>query len=92
MPKKPESLVTSEKFSNVARLFWLYFGTPKKKQHALARFKPEIFVNFRSQTRLKQPGPISTLMYFAFKFTGLSLYVQYFTQKVIQLIYYTVGF
>ena len=38
MPKKPESLVWSEKFSNVAKLFWLYFGTPKKqKQYALGR-------------------------------------------------------
>ena len=32
MPKKPENLIRSEKFSNVARLFWLYFGTPKKNQ------------------------------------------------------------
>ena len=40
MPKKSESLVWSEKFSNVARLFRLYFGTPKKKkkkQYALGR-------------------------------------------------------
>ena len=77
MPKKPESLIRSEKFSNVARLFWLYFGTPKKKNSTpKAGLKPEIFVNFKSQTRLKKPGPISTLTYVVFKFTGLSLYVQ----------------
>ena len=70
----------------------------KKSNTPKAGLKPEIFVNFKSQTRLKKPGPISTLTYIVFKFTQivcvcvLSLYVQYFTQKIIQLIYYTVGF
>ena len=75
-------------------LLLLYFGTPKKKKNSTpkAGLKSEIFVNFRSQTRLKKLGPISTLTYIVFKFTGLLLHVQYFTQKIIQLIYYTVGF
>ena len=64
----------------------------KKNSTPKAGLKPEIFVNFRSQTRLKKPGPISTLTYIVFKFTGLLLHLQYFTQKIIQLIYYTVGF
>ena len=64
----------------------------KKNSTPKAGLKPEIFVNFKSQTRLKKPGPISTLTYIVFKFTGQSLYVQYFTQKIIQLIYYTEGF
>ena len=37
----------SEKFSNAAKLFRLYFCAPKTKSRSQARIKPKIFVNFR---------------------------------------------
>ena len=37
-PKKPESWVRSKKFSNITKLFWLFFCTPKKK----VRLRPEL--------------------------------------------------
>ena len=42
----------SEKFSDVAKLFWLYFWAPDTKSTSQARIKPEIFFNFRHE-----PGP-----------------------------------
>ena len=54
-PKKPESWVMSKKFSNIAKLFWLFFCTSKTKSTSQARFKPEIFFNFRP--RPEKPGP-----------------------------------
>ena len=56
----------SEKFKNVAKLFWLYFCAPKTKHLSQVRNKPEIFVNFRpepgpnparNRARSKKPGP-----------------------------------
>ena len=54
----------SEKFSNVAKLFRLYFCASKTKSTSQARIKPEIFVNFRpepglnqARTRPEKPGP-----------------------------------
>ena len=60
-PKKNESYVRSEKFSNVAKLFWLYFCAPKIKSTSQARFKPEIFVNFRPEPDPKSPARLTTL-------------------------------
>ena len=47
----------SEKFSNIAKLFWLYFCAPKTKSTSQARIKPEILVNFRPDPG---PNPIRT--------------------------------
>ena len=47
MPEKPES--TSEIFSNVAKLFLLYFCGPNAKGTSQARIKSEIFVNSRPE-------------------------------------------
>ena len=44
----------SEKFSSVAKLFQLYFWQPESKPTSQARFKPEIFVNFRPEP---EPNP-----------------------------------
>ena len=54
-PKKPKSYVWSKKFSNLAKLFWVYFCAPKTKSTSQAQIKPEIFVNFRPE-----PGPNPT--------------------------------
>ena len=51
-------------FSNVAKLFWLYFCVPKTKSTSQALVKPKIFVNFSPEagtnpnsTRPEKPGP-----------------------------------
>ena len=49
MPEKTRKLSRSEKFNNVAKLFWLYFWAPETKSTSQARIKPEIFLNFRSE-------------------------------------------
>ena len=51
-PKKSESKVRSEKFSNIANLFLLFSCTLKTKSTSQARIKHDIFVNFRPK-----PGP-----------------------------------
>ena len=51
-PKKSESKVRSEKFSNIANLFLLFSCTPNTKSMSQARIKHDIFVNFRPK-----PGP-----------------------------------
>ena len=58
MPKQNESLVRSEKFSNVVELFRLCFCTPKTKitSTSQAQIKPEIFVNFRPKLEPKSPA------------------------------------
>ena len=93
MLKKPESQLRYEKFSNVAKLFRLYFCTPKKKK--TVRRRPELTPKFLSNlipnpARKARPD-FATLTYVVFKFMRLSLYVPYFNQEIIQLINYTVG-
>ena len=64
----------SEKFSNVAKLMWLYFCAPRTKSTSQARIKPEIFVNFRPEPESdpKSPARPTTL-----KWLGLSLVKSY---------------
>ena len=88
MPKKPESLVRSEKFSNVERcqvILIIFWYTKKTKT---VRPRPDLISKFLSilgpKPGSKSPAQFTTLTYVVFKFAGLSLYVQYFTQKVIQ--------
>ena len=51
MPEKTRKLsyCRSEKFSNLSKLFWLYFFELKTKSMSQAPFKTEIFVNFRPE-------------------------------------------
>ena len=51
-PKKSESKVRSKKFTNIAKLFLLFFCTAKTKSTYQVRIKSDIFVNFRPE-----PGP-----------------------------------
>ena len=60
-PKKNEIWVRSKNFSNVAKLLWLFFCTPKTKGTSQARIKPEIFVNFRPEPEPKSPARLTTL-------------------------------
>ena len=60
-PKKSESKVRSEKFSNIADLFLLFFCTSKTKSTSHARIKPDIFVNFRPEPDPKSPARLTTL-------------------------------
>ena len=46
---------------NSAKLFLLYVCAPKTKSTSQARFKPEIFVNFRPEPDPKSPGRLTTL-------------------------------
>ena len=57
MPEKKRkiSYSRSEKFSNVAKLFWLYFCALKTKSTSQARIKLEIFVNFRPNPARTRP-------------------------------------
>ena len=50
MLEKNESVVTNEEFSNVAKLFLLYFCAPKTKSTSQAQIKFEIFVNLRPKS------------------------------------------
>ena len=50
--KKFKSKVRTEKSSNVANLFWLYFCAHKTKSTSQAQIKPEISVNFRPEPSL----------------------------------------
>ena len=59
-PKKPESWAGSEKFSNVANLFWSYFCALKAKSTSQAQIKPEILVNFRPEPDPKSPARLTT--------------------------------
>ena len=61
-PKKCESKVRSEKFSNIANLFLLFFCTSKTKSTSQARIKPDIFVNFRPEPDPKSPARLITLL------------------------------
>ena len=65
-PKKSESKVRSKKFTNIAKLFLLFFCTAKTKSTYQVRIKSDIFVNFRpepgpnsarTRTRPEKPGP-----------------------------------
>ena len=55
-PKKPKSLVRSEKISNVGILFWLYFCAPRHK----VRLRPKLsrkFLSIFGQNPTRKPGP-----------------------------------
>ena len=59
MLKKLESYDRSEKFSNVAKSFWLYFCARKTKNTSQTRIKPEILSTSSpnpAQTRPEKPG------------------------------------
>ena len=64
----------------------------QKKKKKTVRLRPDLSPKFLStlgpKPDSKSPARFTTLTYAVFKFTRLSLYVQYFTQKIIQLIYY----
>ena len=60
--KKNESLVRSEKFSNLVILVLFWYRTSKTKSTSQARIKPEIFVNFRPEPDPKSPVRLTTVV------------------------------
>ena len=61
-PKKPESWVRSKKFSNIAKLFWLFFCTLRQTVRLRPELSPKLFSTLgpnpaRTRTRSEKPGP-----------------------------------
>ena len=60
MCEKNENWVRSEKFSNVAKLFLLYFCAPKTKQHVSGPNSAQNLDNFRPEPDPKIPLHLTT--------------------------------
>ena len=97
MSEKTESYVRSEKVSNVAKLFLLYFSAPKTKRTFQARFKPKIFdpiCQLKARTRPEKPGPTSEVVLWAYQMSvqnklRLRSNAHDFTQSVDRPLRYT---